>query len=425
MGTLEQEEFVIKNQRFFLSVLSSLSVISFFLCVFSLTRQFPIYQLSKLISVSLIAIFVFAVPFLFKNFWKSDKTIKYIFILNVIWLTFLLIYSIVLEQNNISLAIRFFSIFILILSAFFLPPKKIYVNIFILLAVLHSVFLIGFEIYIVLFGDPEFAGYIRSKVLSLGLGDIYTYNQYFYRIQIKGNPILPIAFLVSLFAIQSKQIKISAASLLFVGTIVAGNLAFILAMIFFLGMYCIILFFSNQKVSAFLKNVFNSRKRIIMLVGFILFIFCIAVIALFPYINEVLVRKMELSIPTRFDQVNHLIVNLMETKTSLFFGQGLGNVLNVITDYRDYRNDYYFELQTIYILNQVGILYFILFLITKIIFIIKFWGNKFIYLIYLSYVLYAFTNPYLFDTTNILVLIVLSSLSRLYLKEGNNSEAKI
>ncbi|WP_144061520.1 hypothetical protein [Bacillus sp. 1NLA3E] len=337
----------------------------------------------------------------------------------------MLIYSIVIEHNSVSLAIRFYSVFVLLLSAFFLPPKKIYVNIFVLLAVLHSVLLIGFEIYIVLFGDPEFAGFIRSKVMELGLGDIYTYNQYFYRIQIKGNPILPISFLVSLFAIQSKRLKISAASLLFVGTIVAGNFAFILAILFFLGMYFIILFFSNKKVSVFLKNLFNSRMRILMLVGSIILILFIAVMVLYPYLNELLLLKMEVSIPTRFDQMAQLIENLAETPTSLLFGQGLGNVINVITDYRDYRNNYYFELQTLYVLNQVGILYFLLFLITKIAFVIKFWDNKFIYLIYLSYVLYAFTNPYLFDTTNILVLIVLSSLSKLYFKEGKNSESKI
>ena len=85
---------------------------------------------------------------------------------------------------------------------------------------------------------------------------------------------------------------------------------------------------------------------------------------------------MVFSIPTRFDQVNHLIRDLTETPITLLFGQGFGNVINVITDYRDYRNNYYFELQTIYILNQVGILYFVLFWVTNIIFMIKFWGNK-------------------------------------------------
>ena len=63
-----------------------------------------------------------------------------------------------------------------------------------------------------------------------------------------GNPVLPFAFLVSLFSIQSKRLKIAVASLLFVATIIAGNFAFILAILFFFGMYCIILFFSNKKV---------------------------------------------------------------------------------------------------------------------------------------------------------------------------------
>lgn len=420
-----QEGFTIKDRGFLLTGLTSLSVLSYFVCVFTLTRQVPFYQLSKIISLSLILMFVFSVPFLLKNFWESDRTIKYLFIVNIICLTFLLFYSILMEHNSLSLAIRFYSIFVLMLSAFFLPPKKIYVNIFIMLAVLHSVLLIGFETYIVLLGDPEFSGYIRSKVMSLGLGDIYTYNSYFYRIQIKGNPILPIAFIVSLFAIQSKRIKLSVASLLFVGTIVAGNFAFILSIIFFIGMYLVILFFSNKKVSAYLRNLFSSRNRKIMLITSLLFVFALGIIVLYPYLNKMFILKMQVSIPTRFDQVNHLVTNLTGSTFSLLFGKGLGNVINIISDYRDYRNNYYFELQTFYILNQVGILYFIMFLATHIIFVVKFWKNKFIYLMYFSYFIYAFTNPYLFDTTNILVLIVLTTLSKLYLKEGKNSESTI
>src|SRR4051812_20025011 len=138
-----QEGFAIKYRNYFLSFLTSLSILSFFLCVFAITRQVPFYQLSKIISLSLILMFFFSIPFLLKNFWDSDKRIKYLFIVNIIWLTIMLIYSIVSEQNSISLAIRFYSIFILMLSAFFLPPKKIYVKIFIFLAILQSVLLIG------------------------------------------------------------------------------------------------------------------------------------------------------------------------------------------------------------------------------------------------------------------------------------------
>jgi hypothetical protein len=402
-----------------------LSILFFFLCVTAITRQVPFYQLANIISPSLILIFVFSIPFLLKNFWDSDKLVKYILILNVIVLTILLAYSILIQQNSVPLGIRFYSIFVLLYAAFFLPPKRIYVSIFIALAVFHSILLIGFETYIVLYGDPEFAGYIRSKVMEYGLGDVYTFNQYFYRIQIKGNPVLPIAFLVSLFAIQSKRLKISAASLLFVGTIIAGNFAFILAIVFFFVMYGVILFFSNPLVARFLKQLVSNRKRILVLTASVVLVCILAGLIIFPYLKELFLLKMQVSIPTRFDQAFHLIESLIESPQTILFGQGLGNVINVISDYRDYRTYYYYELQTIYILNQVGILYFLLFVFTKITLAIKFWNNKYIYLIYLSYLVYALTNPYLFDTTNIVVLIVLSSLAKLYLKEGINSESKI
>lgn len=244
-------------------------------------------MLAKFISISLIFVFIFSAPFLLKNFWKSEKWVKFLFIFNVLFLVLLLAYSIFYEHNSMSLAVRFFIILILMLAVFFLPPKKAYVNIFLLLAVLHSIFLIMFEIYIVSFGGPEFAGYIRSKVMNLGLGDIYTYNQYFYRIQIKGNPILPVAFLISLFAIKSIRNKIAVASLLFVGTFVAGNLAFILAIVFFFGMYVLILFFSNKRVSAYLKNLFSSKKRIAAISASLLAVMVIAFSLLYPYLKAV------------------------------------------------------------------------------------------------------------------------------------------
>ena len=174
-----------------------LSVISYFLCIFAITRQVPFYQLSKIISLSLILMFFFSIPFLLKNFWDSDKKIKYLFIINIIWLTLMLD---LLNCHRtkfyvVSDSILFYSCFNA--SGFlFTTQRKYILNIFIVLAVLHSVLLIGFEIYIVLLGDPAICcGYIRQKVLSLGFGDIYTYNQYFYRIQIKGNPIYPLLFL--------------------------------------------------------------------------------------------------------------------------------------------------------------------------------------------------------------------------------------
>jgi hypothetical protein len=417
-----REEFNIKKGLSLQTALTLLSIFSFFICVLAVTRQFPFYQLAKIISISLILIFVFSIPYLFKNFFNSNKTVKILFIVNIVFITLLLVYSILIQNNNLSLAIRFFSIFVLMLAAFFLPEKKVYVNIFLLLAVLQSVVLICFEIYLVLVADPNLAAVIRSKVTSLQLGDVYTYNQYFYRIQVKGNPSLPIAFFVSLFAIQSKRIKIAAASLLFVGTVVAGNFAFILAIIFFVCMYFLIWLFSNQKAIAFFKNLFNTRNKIITLLLILVLIFAAAIVVVYPYLSGVIKGKMIYSIPARFDQVFHLVDDWTENYRTILFGQGLGNTINVISDYRDYRNNYYFELQSIYILNQVGVLYFLLFLITKIIFAIKFWGNKYIYLIYSSYIVYALTNPYLFDVTNILVLIVLSSLSKCYLSKGKGSE---
>ena len=72
----------------------------------------------------------------------------------------------------------------------------------------------------------------------MGWGDVYTYNGVFWRIQLKGNALLPFAFFVSWIYLSSfKRYLIS--SLFLVALILAGNFAFILGVIVF---FCYLLF---------------------------------------------------------------------------------------------------------------------------------------------------------------------------------------
>ncbi|WP_157077388.1 hypothetical protein [Robertmurraya korlensis] len=238
---------------------------------------------------------------------------------------------------------------------------------------------------------------------------------------------MPIAFLVSLFAITEKRLKVTVATILFLGTFIAGNLAFLVAIaayfLFYLFIYLFKLLRSKREMvkGKFFKDVKRTVISLTVLISFTLAI-CIP---MFNYLNDVIVRKSEYSIPARFDQVEVLFDDLFESPSSALFGQGLGNTLQVETEYRDYTNNTYFELQTLYILNQVGILYMILFVITKAFFVYKFWNNSKVYVLYGCYLLYALSNPYVFDTTNIIILIVLSSLNKLLTKEGTFNEGKV
>ncbi|MFD2803319.1 hypothetical protein ACFSYB_00200 [Litchfieldia salsa] len=327
------------------------------------------------------------------------------------------------EQNSFNLAVRFLIILILLLTAFFIPKKKAFVHIFILLGLTHSILLILFEGYIVFFSDPTFPSYIRGRVLELGVGDIYSYNGYFYRIQIKGNAILPIAFLISLYAINTKWLKYTISITLFIGTLIAGNFAFLIALAAFFLYHLFIFMWEKYKSNQFRikKFLFKNTTRKLITTILTLLLLLVTVIPVFLYSSEVIKRKLEYSIPTRFDQVFVLLDDMSENPLTIALGKGLGNTVSVETEYRNYTGDIYFELQSIYILNQVGVIYMILFVLTNLVFAIYFWSNRKVYLIYLSYLVYALTNPYIFDSMNILVIVVLGSLVKILEEEGINN----
>jgi hypothetical protein len=374
-----------------------------------------------MISVSIVLVFIFFAPLIFSKLFSEKSTIRFLLIINVASLFLLSLYSFFIQDNSFTLVIRFFVILVLILTAFFLPRKNFFVQSFIAITVIHSLFLLIFEIYIVFFSDPHYPTHIRNTVLAMGVGDIYSYNGFYYRIQIKGNSLLPIAFLISLFSIQKKTLKVVISSLLFIGTFIAGNFAFIIAVVFFFMVHLLIILrrvvlVKKEIIKGFL---FKSRARTSITLLLVVTLLALIIIPTLSYVKDVLERKSDYSIPTRFDQVVVLMDDLAESPMTLLFGQGLGNTVNVKTEYRDYTNDIYFELQSLYILNQVGILYMILFLITHFIFAVYFWRNWKVYLLYLSYLLYGITNPYIFDTTNIIIIIVLTSLSK-QLNDINN-----
>lgn len=133
------------------------------------------------------------------------------------------------------------------------------------------------------------------------------------------------------------------------------------------------------------------------------------------YVSNLIEAKSEYSNPTRIDQANLLLEDLSENP---FWGGGLGNTVNVITEYRDYTDNIYFELQSIYFLNQMGLFYFMFFILFNVVFSLYFIKYPSLFLAYFSYVFYAFFNPYFFDTSHIVVILVLVSLRAFFDEKG-------
>lgn len=366
----------------------------FFFVVFILTRQVPFKAFSSLMNLSLIGFFSLQLNYILK---KTDRTRLLFLLLFVGWGLLMVAYSSV-AGNAFGNSIRFFIILILIQTAFFVKPNQSYIQILIGFLVLQSLFLITVHLVLNLFFNGSSYLFLRLFFQAQGWGDLYTYDGLFYNIQILGNALLPFGVFVSLVFYSGNK-RMILTLVLFVGMLVAGNFAFVLGSLIFI----ILLFLVTKS--------FNTRKFLTFAILGILLV-SIAAKPAFNYLQKTISNKSEESNPTRIDQSKVLWEDLSENAVSLIFGKGLGNTLKVKTKWRDYTDNIYFELQSLYFLNQMGLLNFLIFLISNIICVILFFKEPLVKIIYLAYILYAFFNPYFLDTSHIVVIITLISLNQ-------------
>lgn len=381
-----------------LKIQNNLLLLLFILIVLFLTRQVPFNSYSFIMNISLILFFIFNYRYILININK-DKILKQLFFLTIGISLLMIFYSLYLE-NEPSLIIRFYLIIVLIFLAYFVKPDKKYINIFIFFIGIQALFLICFEIYLMANFSIETYYPIRHFFLNNNWGDVYTYNGIIWKIQLKGNALLPFAFFISM--VYYKGFKRSLiAGLFFVATLLAGNFAYILGIILFLGLYYI----------------YSKRWTIqkIVLNGFIGIILTIVLFnPTYNYFSNVVEQKSESSNSIRIDQTNVLVENMNKNLVTILFGQGLGNTVDVKTEWRDYSGAIYYELQAFYIMNQSGILFFTFFILINILLAYYMFKYKLLFIVYASYIFYALFNPYFLDTSHIVAIIILLSLRKVF-----------
>lgn len=370
-----------------------LGLIFFTISINSIFLQFFSSFFSSLISP---AIFIAIICFTFSSKIKRIDFINFliIFILLALNLGVSLLYF----QNSLEIGMRFFLILVLLpLATMANGISKYLIRIFQVSVLIFMLFLLFLEIYYIL--HPGLWIVDRVRWLEQGIGDVYTFNNFYYRIQIKGTALIPISFFI--FYLNNsgrKKIIISAFYLLII--MIAGNTMYLVSIISFVGLKEL----SAKKVLKKKYSVFTS----------FLIIFSPGIgLSIISYFLDRFSKKGESSFPIRVDQMKVLIGNLSTSLYNFLFGKGLGNVLpsGTVTVYRDYSNNTYFELQTIYILNQLGALNFLvyLFLLGKL--ILNNWRSKYVRISCLSYMIYAITNPYIFDTTNLIAFLIFTCFS--------------
>jgi len=374
----------------------SIQVLLFSFVIFFLTRQVPLNSYSTIMNIALLIFFFCNIKYLVFNFSKYNE-LSISIAVGLMYLLLMIIYSLYL-LNEIPHIIRFSLILFLIQIAYFLKPNYRYIEIFILFLSIQALFIIGFELYLILNYDLKNYMPIRYFFREQGWGDVYTYDGVLWKIQIKGTALLTFGFFVIIIYYNGIK-KYILASIFLLSILFAGNFAYILGVLFFSSLYYL---FSRR---------WTVRKMVLDMVS-IFILTLIFSIPVFNYLMEVIEMKSEMSNKVRADQVEILISDLNENNRTIIFGKGLGNTVNIKTKWRDYSDQVYYELQSVYILNQVGCMFFIYFIIINIILAFFFIRYKILLICYGSYLFYSIFNPYFFDTNHIVVIIILLSLRK-------------
>ncbi|EPP2894339.1 O146 family O-antigen polymerase [Escherichia coli] len=378
--------------------------------IFFLFRQYPLLKYSSIMNVSCLLFLIFVTFFIKRGVFSSG-----IFLFSLIFLSVHGLYSLY-SGNDPVLISRFYIILILIIVSYYAAIKSIsYINIFIFLAVTQAFVIIGLEAF--MFLNFRFSDYsaIRNYFIDNQFGDIYTYNGFFYHIQIKGNALLLFSYMISFYLYNKTNNKLYLLSSMFLALAVlfCGNLAFYIT------------FLIHAFIFLFLRKARTYNQLLLKV-----FIFLITFGVFISYSGmEYLVKAYELkfqganfsSMGTRFDQFNELIDDLFENVLTALVGQGLGNIINVQTAVRNYSDYIYYELQAVYFLNQLGVLLFLLFVIINVILTLKFIKPIELRIVYMLYILYALVNPYMLDTNHVVVVFILVSLSSIFSKGGDCS----
>lgn len=291
---------------------------------------------------------------------------------------------------NIRKVVRFSEIFLMIPLFFCIDESKnsnFYSKVFVRIAFLKAIVL--FSIYGIVVKTGSYSA-IRAYGHLKGWGDIYSFGSMFLtRVQLQGNALLVMAFFMSCY----KEDKIFYRVALFLACLIAGNKAYLI------GIFLFVLYF-------FVSWLFTTRKNynFNFKVCFLLLCSMMSFPVIIDKANSILEEKAGYSNAVRKDQAEVLLFG------NIITGNGVGHTITAKTKYRDYSGANYFEVQTLYVINQIGIIGYFLFLCLTFGLLLKRKNSFALVFIYFSYLAYTFFNPYCFDTTHMITGFLLCSV---------------
>lgn len=333
----------------------------------------------------------------------------------LVGILFLLLAYSVYQGNAIGTSARFALIIFFILTAYgWKVDSHFFLKTIFIVSSILILCLICLEIFLFSISNAEYLAIRNEIVRANNMGDVFLYNDIYFKLELRGTPLIVFVYMLSYVVdVFPQKHKWLFRIYYLVGVVLAGNFAYQLAVIIF--------HFAYYMISSLDSPQLLVKKSIRLF-------FALLIIGgvLFSFISDTMKEKSDMSNAIRYDQAEVLFNDMSRTGATLLFGSGLGHTMSVKTSWRDYRGNTYFELQTLYVLNQLGLMGFSLLVIANIVLAFRVIKRRELLMVYGVYVTYAFTNPYIWDTNHIVVIVsLLCAQSQLQLKKKKNEQGNL
>jgi len=295
--------------------------------------------------------------------------------------------------NELSVALRFLVIILATLLSFNVRTKSVSAAWALFPVSLQALGIAALSIFLAISQDPDLAATIRGTVLLGEWGDIYSFDGVYYRVQIIGNALVPLLFMICLWQAPSK-FKLWGLFTSTIGLVAAGNLTYFLTA----GLALVIRFRSH----------FYSHTRTWISVAVI---FTVVTLSFHDVAYEAINRKFsgdESSMGVRFDQIEAVVKASSQAPAALLTGAGLGSRFPN-GRFVDYSDSLYIELQALYVGFQIGLIGVALYIGSMIYLARRRFSPSGRILFYL-YMFSGISNPYILDTNQIFVTMLLVHL---------------
>lgn len=303
------------------------------------------------------------------------------------------------EGHELRYTLRyiFITIFVIYMLVFIKSNLGFKVGLVPVIGLFQAIIISLISLYLSVTGSYDVWQVIRQSALSSGIGDIWTSDGFYYRVQLRGNHLIFIAWLVQMILIGVSSGRDKLVTLgLSVGLLAAGNASYIICM-FLCGIFLSI---RARKLHLYHLLIGISLPFVLYLTGF------------FSTFMDVLARKfggVESSNGARLEQLS-TIFNAISQNGYYFWGAGAGAPYPIgmygDTGWRTLTQ--YLELQTFFYFYKFGLfpgLLLVLVLLLPILLI----SQSSLRIFYLFYLLGSFLNPYMLDANHLLVLLIISA----------------